>query len=56
MRSERGDKAPKRTRRLKINTRPKPDPLQLDFFPELFMAHGRELEYLAQQQLRGVVT
>lgn len=55
MRSERGDKAPKRTRRLKINTHPKPDPLQLDFFPDLFLAHGREVEYLARKQLRGEV-
>lgn len=55
MRSERGDKAPKRTRRLKINTSPKPGPRQFDFFPELFFAHGRDAEYWAQKQLRGEV-
>lgn len=56
MRSEYGErKTPKRTRRLKINTSPKPDPRQLDFFPELFFAHGRDAEYWAQKQLRGEV-
>ncbi len=56
MRSEYGDrKTPKRTRRLKINTHPKPDPRQLDLFPDLFPAHIRAAEFQAQQQLRGVV-
>ena len=56
MRSEYGErKAPKRTRRLKINTHPKPEPIQLDLFAELFFAHGRDAEYLAQKQLRGEV-
>ena len=56
MRSEYGErKEPKRTRRLKINTHPKPEPIQLDLFAELFFAHGRDAEYLAQKQLRGEV-